>query len=276
MKAITDTLEIARSNQYEKKGARKPSYAKPEDEEYLTLIQAITHHRPTYGYRRTTALVNRALEETGHARINHKRVYRLMKIKHLLLQKHTGRPIRSHEGTIITLKSNLRWCSDMFEIPCWNGETVRVIFVLDCADREVLSSVATTGGITGEMVRDLMALAIENRFGSDTIPHVIQWLSDNGPAYTAYETRSFARLMGLEPCTTPHYSPESNGMAEAFIKTFKRDYVAMHDLGRAQRVMEQVPFWFDDYNEYHPHKGLKMRSPREYRRSLAKLEGCPV
>ena len=36
------------------------------------------------------------------------------------------------------------------------------------------------------------------------------------------------------------------------------------------------PVWFEDYNEYHPHKGLKMKSPREYRRSLAKLERCPV
>lgn len=26
-------------------------------------------------------------------------------------------------------------------------------------------------------------------------------------------------------CTTPAYSPESNGVAEAFMKTFRRDYV---------------------------------------------------
>jgi putative transposase len=108
------------------------------------------------------------------------------------------------------------------------------------------------------------------------MPHIIQWLSDNGPAYTAYETQSFARLIGLEPRTTPYYSPESNGMAESFIKTFKRDYVALHNLESAERVMEQLPSWFEDYNEYHPHKGLKMRSPREYRRLLAKQEECPV
>jgi putative transposase len=276
MKTITDTLEVARSHQYEKKKARKPYYATPEDEEYLTLIQAATTQRPTYGYRRTTALVNRALEEKGHARINHKRVYRLMKVHHLLLQKHTGRPIRLHEGTIITLRSDTRWCSDMFEIPCWNGEKVRVIFALDCADREVLSYVATTGGISGELVRDLMALAIENRFESQPIPRVIQWLSDNGPAYTAYATQSFARLIGLEPRTTPYYSPESNGMAEAFIKTFKRDYVSLHECKTPEDVLERLPEWFEDYNEYHPHKGLKMRSPREYRRSLVKQEGCPV
>jgi hypothetical protein len=36
---------------------------------------------------------------------------------------------------------------------------------MDCADREIMSYVATTGGITGEMIQDLMAEAIEYRFG---------------------------------------------------------------------------------------------------------------
>jgi hypothetical protein len=32
------------------------------------------------------------------------------------------------------------------------------------------------------------------------------------------------RFAGLVVCNTPAYSPESNGMAEAFVKTLKRDY----------------------------------------------------
>ncbi len=31
---------------------------------------------------------------------------------------------------------------------------------------------------------------------------------------------------GLKPLTTPACSPQSNGMAESFVKTMKRDYVA--------------------------------------------------
>ncbi len=268
MKAIADTMGVSRSTQYEKKRARG-RYDKPEDDGYLALIRQITDQRATYGYRRVTAILNRQLTEKGLPHVNHKRIYRIMKMSQLLLQKHTGKVARPHEGTIITLASNMRWCSDIFEIPCWNGERVRVVFALDCADREILSHIATTGGITGEMVRDVIGLSIENRFGLvDKIPHTIEWLSDNGSSYTAHDTIAFARLMGLEPCTTPYRSPESNGMAEAFVKTFKRDYVSMHELKDAQAVIGQLPSWFEDYNEYHPHKGLKMRSPREYRRSL--------
>jgi putative transposase len=52
-----------------------------------------------------------------------------------------------HDGKIITIRPNLRWTSDGFEIACWNGEIVRVAFALDTCDREVMAWCATTGGI---------------------------------------------------------------------------------------------------------------------------------
>ncbi len=59
------------------------------------------------------ALVNRALVARGDPPANHKRIYRLMKIHGLLLEKHTGkRPGRVHDGTVMVMRSNLRWCSD--------------------------------------------------------------------------------------------------------------------------------------------------------------------
>ena len=92
-----------------------------------------------------------------------------------------------HDGQIVTLQSNMRWCSDVFEVGCWNGERVRIAFSMDCCDREVISYVASTAGISGEMARDLMAESIEARFGLvDRVPHKIEWLTDNGSAYTAH------------------------------------------------------------------------------------------
>jgi transposase InsO family protein len=57
---------------------------------------------------------------------------------------------------------NRRWCSDGFEIGCDNGERVRVAFALDCCDREAMSFLATTGGISGDDVRDLMVAAVDS------------------------------------------------------------------------------------------------------------------
>ena len=167
----------------------------------------------------------------------------------------------------MTLRSDLRWCSDSFFLRCWSDELVEVAFALDTCDREVMAYVATTAAITGEMIRDLMAESVERRFGPVAqVPHPIQWLSDNGPAYTAIETRLFAEQLGLVPCRTPSYSPQSNGMSEAFVKTFKRDYAYVSELPDARSVLEQLPRWFEDYNEWAPHKGLRMKSPRQFRR----------
>ena len=55
-------------------------------------------------------------------------------------------------------------------------------------------------------------------------------------------------------------------MAEAFVKTFKRDYVWSADLTDARTVMAQLSKWFEDYNENAPYKGLRMLSLRQFRR----------
>jgi transposase InsO family protein len=282
VKAIADTMGVARSHLMERMKPQEKSfrcrYNKADDAWLLPLIRELVDGRATYGYRRICALLNRKLEGMGKPAVNHKRVYRIMRQNGLLLARYTGkRPQLSHEGKVITLRSNLRWCSDGFEIPCWNGQVVRVAFALDCCDREIISHVATTSGITGEMVRDLMIESIEQRFGRvPKLPHAVEWLSDNGSCYTARETTAFAQDMGFISCFTPLRSPESNGMAEAFVKTFKRDYVCVHDRPDAKTVMAQLDQWFEDYNDYHPHKGLKMKSPRQFIRSQLLTASCPV
>jgi len=196
---------------------------------------------------------------------NHKRVYRVMKLHGLLLARHAGgHEERRHDGRVAVDRSNLRWCSDGFEIGCDNGEKVRVAFALDCCDREAIAHIATTEGIKGEDVRDLIVTAVESRFGQvNRLPGTIEWLSDNGSGYIAHETRAMARDIGLEPRTTPVRSPQSNGMAEAFVKTIKRDYVRVSPLPDARTVMESLPLWIEHYNSLHPHKALGYRSPRE-------------
>ena len=64
-------------------------------------------------------------------------------------------------------------------------------------------------------------------------------------------------------------------MAEAFVKTFKRDYVGCNVCLDAWTVLKSISAWIEDYNENAPHKGLRMRSPREFIRLLPTAE-CPV
>lgn len=147
MRAICRTLGVARSNMSKritmanKRGKR--TYFKSTDQDLLEHIRWFVDQRPTYGYRRITALLNRKLKENSMEMVNHKRVYRVMKMGGLLLQRHTGRPQRAHTGQVVTLKSNMRWCSDVLTIQCWNGDQVFTAFSLDTCDREAIRYVAS-------------------------------------------------------------------------------------------------------------------------------------
>lgn len=110
----------------------------------------------------------------------------------------------------------------------------------------------------------MMLEVVERRFGDYRTPHPVEMLSDNGSCYIARETRIFARQLGLRPCYTPVKSPESNGIAEAVVKTLKRDYVHVTPLPDAVTVLGLIAGWIEDYNDNHAHSWLKMRSPREF------------
>ena len=68
---------------------------------------------------------------------------------------------------------------------------------------------------------------------------------------------------------------EMSAYLSSFVKTFKRDYVYVHDSPDAKTVLSQLSAWFEDYNESHPHKALQMKSPRELMRSYQPA-ACPV
>ncbi|QAU81767.1 IS3 family transposase [Escherichia coli] len=267
-----------------------------DDTDVLLRIHHVIGELPTYGYRRVWALLRRQAELDGMPAINAKRVYRIMRQNALLLERKPAVPPskRAHTGRVAVKESNQRWCSDGFEFRCDNGEKLRVTFALDCCDREALHWAVTTGGFNSETVQDVMLGAVERRFGNElpaspvewTVQDVmlgaverrfgnelpaspVEWLTDNGSCYRANETRQFARMLGLEPKSTAVRSPESNGIAESFVKTIKRDYISVMPKPDGLTAAKNLAEAFEHYNEWHPHSALGYRSPREYLRQQA-------
>ncbi|MEV9074111.1 IS3 family transposase, partial [Klebsiella pneumoniae] len=242
-----------------------------DDTDVLRRIHHVIGELPTYGYRRVWALLRRQTEPDGMPAINAKRVYRIMRQNALLLERKPAVPPskRAHTGRVAVKESNQRWCSDGFEFRCDNGEKLRVTFALDCCDREALHWAVTTGGFDSETVQDVMLGAVERRFGSELPASPVEWLTDNGSCYRANETRQFARMLGLEPKNTAVRSPESNGIAESFVKTIKRDYISIMPKPDGLTAAKNLAEAFEHYNEWHPHSALGYRSPREYLRQRA-------
>ncbi|MEF5443022.1 IS3 family transposase, partial [Escherichia coli] len=239
-----------------------------DDTDVLRRIHHVIGELPTYGYRRVWALLRRQTELDGMPAINAKRIYRIMRQNALLLERKTAVPPskRAHTGRVAVKESNQRWCSDGFEFRCDNGEKLRVTFALDCCDREALHWAVTTGGFNSETVQDVMLGAVERRFGNELPASPVEWLTDNGSCYRANETRQFARMLGLEPKNTAVRSPESNGIAESFVKTIKRDYISIIPKPDGLTAAKNLAEAFEHYNEWHPHSALGYRSPREYLR----------
>ncbi|ATB90059.1 IS3 family transposase [Escherichia coli] len=242
-----------------------------DDTDVLLRIHHVIGELPTYGYRRVWALLRRQAELDGMPAINAKRIYRIMRQNALLLERKPAVPPskRAHTGRVAVKESNQRWCSDGFEFRCDNGEKLRVTFALDCCDREALHWAVTTGGFNSETVQDVMPGAVERRFGNELPASPVEWLTDNGSCYRANETRQFARMLGLEPKNTAVRSPESNGIAESFVKTIKRDYISVMPKPDGLTAAKNLAEAFEHYNEWHPHSALGYRSPREYLRQRA-------
>jgi putative transposase len=80
---------MARSNLIERTAGSRPRrgpQTRAGDPELTSDIRRLVDQRPTYGYRRIAALLNRERRSAGLAPLNAKRVYCLMK-KNSLLQR---------------------------------------------------------------------------------------------------------------------------------------------------------------------------------------------
>ncbi len=266
MALICRTLGISRACAYRESVGRPARYARAEDRVVRAQIRTVIGTRASYGARRVRALVNRGFDTS----YNLKRIQRVMDLNGWKLPRASRRRTgRAHRGLIQRAVSNERWCSDVLEIACWNGELVQVGFALDCHDREALAHVAVPRDFCAGDIQELMRGAVASRFGTGQRPDApIQWLSDNGSIYTALDTIITAERLHLEPITTPARSPQSNGMSEAFVNTLRRDYLAGADLSTAAAVLDQLPAWFADYNAVAPHSALGFQSPQQYRSTL--------
>lgn len=138
MSAVAEALDIARPHLSAMRNRPPPRpRGRPPlpDVELVAEIRLLVAGLPTYGYRRVHALLRRQAvdggvkcpgtvagkitvlltqaEKAGRAAPNPKRVYRVMKVHGLLLQRDgERREERRHDGQVAVDERNTRWCSD--------------------------------------------------------------------------------------------------------------------------------------------------------------------
>ena len=103
MKTVAEVIGVSRSNLADRLQERcKKRIGRPPrpDDELVSKIKAVIAELPTYGYRRVHAVLKRQALAAGLKPPNHKRVYRVMKVHGLLLDRHVGGDERRHDGRI--------------------------------------------------------------------------------------------------------------------------------------------------------------------------------
>ncbi len=252
-------LDKSRSWYYYRRRGHTRAARRPE---VAAAIRHLLGSNPAfYGYRRIHAL----LQRLGIA-CNPKTVWRVMRRQGWLSTSRQCvlRSGRRHEGQVRVPESNRRWASDITGIRAWDGRKGRLAVMIDCADRMVLAW-RFAQRITAEDLAEMLREAVFQRFGEARArARGIEFLSDNGPEYTSHRFQPFVQAMGLVLCHPPRRSPESNGLAEAFFGSFKRDYVYQACLETMEDVARQVPGWIEHYNHQAPHSALGMRAPADF------------
>lgn len=112
MKTVCRTVALARSHVHDliERGddwTDGPTHRTPHDNALLTELRQEIADVPSYGYRRACALVSSQLAVRGGARVNPKRVYRIMAQARLLLPKVPRRrqSARTHDDTVSVTRS---------------------------------------------------------------------------------------------------------------------------------------------------------------------------
>ena len=86
-------------------------------------------------------------------------------------------------------------------------------------------------------------------------------ITDNGSNYTSRLFRETAAELNICLHRTRPYRPQTNGKAEAFIKTLKREWAyARIYRSNAERIDALGPF-IDYYNHHRPHTSIGLRPP---------------
>lgn len=264
MNRTIKTLGVAKSSVYYQAKPypkRQKTVRKNLPEEVKAAIVGITGKKATYGTPRVRAILKR-----DHAMdVSKYMVHRYMKEEGLLVARaRTRGSSRPHTGKIAVEQPNTRWASDITSIKCWNGQKLRLAFLMDCCDRSIISWRA---GLHMQAcdIESMVQEALFKRFGDQLPPKgQLQFLHDNGPEYIEKKLQGRLESWNIENCNTPSYSPQSNGMCEALNGTFKRDYVFENCLDSPQMVIGQIQDWVDEYNGFAPHSALNMKTPNEF------------
>jgi len=86
-------------------------------------------------------------------------------------------------------------------------------------------------------------------------------MSDNGPCYRSHRFGRALKAVGVRHVRTRPYRPQTNGKAERFIQTAKKEWAYARPYRTSAIRAMALPGFLTRYNRRRPHRGLGNRTP---------------
>ena len=271
VKRLCQVVDIARSSYYAWiNAADKRSARAAADARLAARIRAVHDTDGTCGRPRITAELNHGAP--AGARINHKRVARIMRengIEGLRLRRRHRTTVPEPADTpsrdllrrdFTATAPNTRYVGDITYLPCGDGEFLYLATVIDCFSRRLVGwSIADH--MRTELVENALAAAALTRGGlAGAIFH-----SDHGRQYTAKDFASLCTTLGVTQSMGAVGTSADNALAESFNATLKRETLQGAPRWESPRAARLAVFrWITRYNTRRRHSYCDYLSPADY------------
>ncbi|MGH2571051.1 MAG: transposase [bacterium] len=249
----------------------KPRGPRPKlsDDALLAAIRADLERSPFHGEGHRK--VHARLRIRDRIRVARKRVLRLMR-EHGLLSPHRSRRAgpAGHEGTIITQEPNLMWGTDGARV-----ETVEDGWAWIFAGVEHWNAECVGWHVCklGDRFAALQPIAqgLERRYGSveADVARGLSLRMDHGSQYISDHFRGQLQYWGIRASYAFVEQPQTNGVAERFIRTLKEQAIAGRVFRNVEELRQAVREFVELYNREWRLEKLGFLTPLEAREQRA-------
>jgi len=267
---LCEIAEIPRSSYY-KWLKRKVSPHEQENQQILkAMILLYEKVDGIYGYRQLTINLRR---QTGQP-INHKRVYRLMKLAGIksVIRRKKKKYVKSTPQQVAdnllnrkftAEESNKKWLTDVTEFKYGNGQKAYLSAILDLNDKSIVAYVLGLSN-NNSLVFQTLDLALKVAPGSTPMIH-----SDRGYQYTSWGFKKRLESHSLTQSMSRVGKCIDNGPMEGFWGTLKCEKYYLHKYQTFEALKKDIVNYIYFYNYERLQAKLNSLSPMEVRTKAA-------
>jgi len=163
-------------------------------------------------------------------------------------------------------RHNEVWSMDFMSDCLTDDRAFRVLNIIDDHNRECLTAEGSISFPSLRVIRSLERVIEE--VGKPTYIR-----TDNGPEFISKEYKIWCKDQGIVPIYSEPGKPMQNGYVERFNRTFREDVLDAYLFSSVSQFNMISEKWVEEYNNFHPHKSLGKKSPREFGGSRQPVDG---